>query len=247
MARASEGNEQLLCSFCGKSQRQVKKLIAQMVEKHGRIDAAVLAGAGRFDHCVLHVVRDPRAVVHSWRRAKTFTAAGKTMTMGTRSLASTVRRWTASSLAAEALRHRLPASRWMHLRYEDFARRPLPSIEAILTFMGENGPTTFADDHTVMLSPNHIVAGDSVHSSAKRAAATPHPNSASASSCRRCAARLPTTPQSQPCSSAVSCARQRMWPSSSAAAAGSREASRTMASVTSSLVRERSAVILSSR
>src|SRR5438034_443862 len=28
MARAREGNEQLLCSFCGKSQRQVKKLIA---------------------------------------------------------------------------------------------------------------------------------------------------------------------------------------------------------------------------
>ena len=28
MARAGEGNEQLLCSFCGKSQRQVKKLIA---------------------------------------------------------------------------------------------------------------------------------------------------------------------------------------------------------------------------
>ena len=28
MARASEGNEQLLCSFCGKCQRQVKKLIA---------------------------------------------------------------------------------------------------------------------------------------------------------------------------------------------------------------------------
>src|SRR5277367_6621865 len=28
MARTNEGNEQLLCSFCGKSQRQVKKLIA---------------------------------------------------------------------------------------------------------------------------------------------------------------------------------------------------------------------------
>ena len=28
MARPNEGNEQLLCSFCGKSQRQVKKLIA---------------------------------------------------------------------------------------------------------------------------------------------------------------------------------------------------------------------------
>src|SRR5947208_15286878 len=28
MARASDTNDQLLCSFCGKSQRQVKKLIA---------------------------------------------------------------------------------------------------------------------------------------------------------------------------------------------------------------------------
>ncbi|MGN6557872.1 MAG: ClpX C4-type zinc finger protein, partial [Solirubrobacterales bacterium] len=28
MARPSDSNEQLLCSFCGKSQRQVKKLIA---------------------------------------------------------------------------------------------------------------------------------------------------------------------------------------------------------------------------
>src|SRR4026207_570918 len=28
MAKSSESNEQLLCSFCGKSQRQVKKLIA---------------------------------------------------------------------------------------------------------------------------------------------------------------------------------------------------------------------------
>ena len=28
MARATDGNEQPLCSFCGKSQRQVKKLIA---------------------------------------------------------------------------------------------------------------------------------------------------------------------------------------------------------------------------
>ena len=28
MARASEGNEQLLCSFCGKGQQQVERLIA---------------------------------------------------------------------------------------------------------------------------------------------------------------------------------------------------------------------------
>ncbi|MBE3034122.1 MAG: hypothetical protein IMZ74_13130, partial [Actinobacteria bacterium] len=28
MAGPTDGNDQLLCSFCGKSQRQVKKLIA---------------------------------------------------------------------------------------------------------------------------------------------------------------------------------------------------------------------------
>ena len=36
------------------------------------LDAAVLAGVPDLDSYVLHVVRDPRAVVHSWRRAKTF-------------------------------------------------------------------------------------------------------------------------------------------------------------------------------
>ena len=34
MARATDGNEQLLCSFCGKSQRQVKKLIAEIGRAH---------------------------------------------------------------------------------------------------------------------------------------------------------------------------------------------------------------------
>jgi len=43
MARASEGNEQLLCSFCGKSQRQVKKLIAGPGVLHLRTNASISA------------------------------------------------------------------------------------------------------------------------------------------------------------------------------------------------------------
>ena len=80
------------------------------------LDAAVMAGVPDIDTYVLHVVRDPRAVVHSWRRAKTFSAAGQVRTMGTRGLASSVRRWTSNALFAEALRRRLPADRWLHLR-----------------------------------------------------------------------------------------------------------------------------------
>ena len=124
------------------------------------LDAAILAGVKEVDHYVLHIVRDPRAVVHSWRRAKSFTTQGTTRTMGTRSLPSTVRRWISNAISAEALRRRIPAPRWLHIRYEDFAAEPRAVVQSILSFLGENAETPFTDDHTVLLHPNHIVAGN---------------------------------------------------------------------------------------
>lgn len=123
-------------------------------------DTAVLAGVPGIDLYVLHLVRDPRAVVHSWRRAKEYTAAGQTGTIGTRGLAATVRRWTSNGLWAEALRRQMPPSRWLFLRYEDFVARPRPAVERILAHVHEAGPAPFTDDHTVALHPNHIVAGN---------------------------------------------------------------------------------------
>ena len=124
------------------------------------LDAAVLAGVPDLDTYVLHVVRDPRAVVHSWRRAKTFSAAGEVRTMGTRGLASSVRRWTGNALFAEALRRRYPPERWLHLRYEDFAARPRATTEQVLDFLGVRAATSFTDARTARLRPNHIVAGN---------------------------------------------------------------------------------------
>lgn len=124
------------------------------------LDAAVLAGAPDVDTHVLHLVRDPRAVVHSWRRAKTFVAAGQARTMGTRGLASSVRRWSSNALFAEALRPRHPPDRWLHVRYEDFAARPRATIEAVLEFLDVPGGTPFLDERTARLHPNHIVAGN---------------------------------------------------------------------------------------
>jgi hypothetical protein len=124
------------------------------------LDAAVMAGIPGVDTYVLHVVRDARAVVHSWRRAKTFTTAGETRTMGTRGLTSTVRRWTGNAVYAELLRHRLAADRWLHVRYEDFAARPRETIESVLGFLDEPGSPPFLDPHTARLHPNHIVAGN---------------------------------------------------------------------------------------
>lgn len=124
------------------------------------VDAAVLAGLDDVDLYVLHMVRDPRAVVHSWRRAKTFTRGGRTHTMGTRRLPATVRRWLGSSMSAEALRLQLPADRWMRIRYEDFAASPRDMIRRIISFVGEDGEAPFTDDRTVQLGPNHIVSGN---------------------------------------------------------------------------------------
>jgi hypothetical protein len=124
------------------------------------VDTAVLAGVPGVDLYVLHLLRDPRAVVHSWRRAKTYTVEGRTVAMGTRGLPATVRRWTTNSMTAEALRRRLPGSRWLSLRYEDFAAHPRRAVDSIMELLQEPGRAPFLDDHTVALGPNHIVMGN---------------------------------------------------------------------------------------
>src|ERR671918_55246 len=66
MARATDGNEQLLCSFCGKSQRQVKKLIAgpgvyicdECIDLCNEIIDEELTGAPTFDLENLPITRD---------------------------------------------------------------------------------------------------------------------------------------------------------------------------------------------
>ena len=123
-------------------------------------DAAVLAAVDGVDHYVLHIVRDPRAVVHSWRRAKTFTAGGSSRTMGTRGMPGTVRRWIENSLGAEVLLRQLPPTRWLRVRYEDFSRDPRGVVDQVLELLGAHGQAPFENDDTVLLHPNHIVAGN---------------------------------------------------------------------------------------
>ena len=123
-------------------------------------DAAVMAAIPGVELYVLHVLRDPRAVAHSWRRAKTFSVDGETRTMGTRRLPSSVRRWTANALGSEALRRRLPPERWLRMRYEDFCASPALEIDRILAMLGQTGRPQFEGSDTVRLTPNHIVAGN---------------------------------------------------------------------------------------
>jgi hypothetical protein len=123
-------------------------------------DAAVLAAVPDISHYVLHVVRDPRAVAYSWRRAKSFTVSGQTHTMGTRRLGGSVNRWNANGWGAEFLRTRIPKDRWLRLRYEDFCADPRSACDAIIGLLGENGAPPFESPDVVRLSPGHLVAGN---------------------------------------------------------------------------------------
>lgn len=128
-------------------------------------EAAVLAGSGAFRHVVIHIVRDPRAVVWSWRRVKAVPAATGRTAMGTRSERRTLYRWVENAVGAELLRRRVPAERWLFLRYEDFAADPAAAVSRILALAGidtgsVSAPAPFSGPDTVVLSPNHNLSGN---------------------------------------------------------------------------------------
>src|SRR5687767_15933483 len=69
-------------------------------------DAAVLAGVSCVDQYVLHIVRDPRAVVFSWSRVKP--SPDGTMVMQRMRPSRIVRDWLESNAGAELLRRHVP-------------------------------------------------------------------------------------------------------------------------------------------
>lgn len=123
-------------------------------------EAALLAASGAFDHFVVHIVRDPRAVVYSWRRVKPLPAETGRSAMGTRSQRRTLMRWVENAVGAELLRRHVPADRWLFVRYEDFAARPRETVRRILDLLEESAEPPFIADDTVSLGTNHNLSGN---------------------------------------------------------------------------------------
>jgi hypothetical protein len=121
-------------------------------------DAAVLAGVGSVDLYVLHVVRDPRAVVFSWSRLKP--SPDGTTVMQRMRPSRIVRDWMESNAGVEILRRHVPTDRWLSIKYEDFAARPRETVREIIAFMGEVGEAPFIADDTVVLDGNHTLLGN---------------------------------------------------------------------------------------
>jgi hypothetical protein len=80
--------------------------------------------------------------------------------MATRRLVPSVARWTENCLSAEVLRRRVPAERWLFMRYEDFAAEPRAAVDRVIAFLGRTASSPFEDENSVVLGPNHTVAGN---------------------------------------------------------------------------------------
>ncbi len=121
-------------------------------------DAAVLAGISIIDHYVLHIVRDPRAVVFSWSRLKA--SPDGTSVMQRIRPSRVVQAWMEENASAEILRRHVPRDRWFFTTYENFAACPRQTVSEIVAFMQEEGSAPFISADTVVLKVNHTLLGN---------------------------------------------------------------------------------------
>lgn len=121
--------------------------------KHASL-ACCLVASGADVH-VVHVVRDPRAVAHSWSRTVHRPENGRPMTRW--SPARTAVHWSAQNAAIELLAAR--GARVTRIRYEDLLAAPGPALAALARGLGLPEPD-FLDGRTAWLSPSHTASGN---------------------------------------------------------------------------------------
>lgn len=121
----------------------------------------VATAAGVAEVSVLHMTRDPRAVVASWRAPKASREYPEEQLFAMRPSRSTFDWVAQSSATSVVLSRRVPAGGYRRLRYEDFAANPESSVAAIAAWMGDESTTLpFTSPSTAILSPSHSIAGN---------------------------------------------------------------------------------------
>jgi hypothetical protein len=127
--------------------------------------ASVLRMAPSLEVSVVHLVRDPRAVVYSWQRRKELFPAASSgvpkVYMKRHGIVKSTVYWVGFNLGIEAIRRQFPSHRYLRLSYEDFVREPVTQLRRILAFLGiDHDSFSFVQDGTLILAPNHSVSGN---------------------------------------------------------------------------------------
>ncbi|MEV4895492.1 sulfotransferase [Nonomuraea sp. NPDC055795] len=112
--------------------------------------------AGGVDVHVVHVVRDPRAVAHSWRRSVERPEDGRPMTRW--GPIRTSLHWTAQNLALDLLSRRgVPLTR---VRYEDLVADPRATLTGLASRLGLDPVFPHLDGSLATLGPAHTASGN---------------------------------------------------------------------------------------
>jgi hypothetical protein len=127
--------------------------------------AYLLGLAPSLDVYVLHLVRDPRAVVFSWQRRKELfpatTSEAPRVYMEQHRVMKSTAYWMGLNLGIEAMRRELDPSRYKRITYEDFIREPVAQLEGLMAFLDIDVDSfPFVHDHELILRPNHSVSGN---------------------------------------------------------------------------------------
>jgi hypothetical protein len=124
-------------------------------------DAAVLGLLPGIDPYFVHLVRDPRAVAFSWRRAKSELDSSSPSHMPRYSALNSATTWLSLNFAAEAVRRSHAGDRSIMVRYEDFVQRPGPTLRRIAALVGERpGGLPLQSERVASLGGNHTVSGN---------------------------------------------------------------------------------------
>lgn len=108
----------------------------------------------------LHLVRDPRAIAHSWRTVTVERGFGDDATMARRGVWKSALYHDVSNAAAEAMWRRDPEHH-RFLRYEDFVADPRAAMELIEELVGMDlGLQRILDGDRVELSETHSAWGN---------------------------------------------------------------------------------------
>jgi hypothetical protein len=123
----------------------------------------VLARMKGIDLRFVHLLRDPRAVAHSWHRTVLRGDVGKDRPreMTRTSIARGALKWAYSNAMIDAATHRIASERYRRVRYEDVVRDPVAVSSRIAAYAAAGeAELPFSSDKAIDLEPTHTVWGN---------------------------------------------------------------------------------------
>jgi hypothetical protein len=111
----------------------------------------------------VHLVRDPRGVVDSWSRPKSWARDGWDETLYAKPLTVASSGWAGMNAGAEAVRLALGPSHTPRVRFEDFLARPEPVLRSLIDVAGLPQPSSEdlpLKDGAAIIGENHAIGGN---------------------------------------------------------------------------------------